>query len=180
MWIMNSMQCFHSENLRWCNIYTVLQLTLRNLFRMDEFLQYTPHPDDPSKWESSCQSIGPFCTMNFMFDLNPVSCSHRTLLRQTASMSVFGIPLLGDLLESLLINSYSSVVSKVRRIAQLTAISTAFDQVPHLLGEASSWVQGTNAWRLFHSITMYLTLHPVVLTATCYGCLLHKLICLVN
>ena len=39
----------------------------------------------------------------------------RTILRQSATMDVYGIPLLGNLLESLLINSYGSTVSKVTK-----------------------------------------------------------------
>ena len=38
---------------------------------------------------------------------------NRTVLKQSATMDVFGVALVGNLLESLLIASYSSTVSKV-------------------------------------------------------------------
>ena len=40
--------------------------------------------------------------------------SCRTVLKQTAKISVFGIPLLGDILERLLFSNYGSTVSQVR------------------------------------------------------------------
>ena len=97
-------------------LFCIVQLTLRNLFQMDEFLEYTPHPDDPSKWESSCQGNNRISLLADKLHFWPEISHHvnRTLLRQTARMNVFGIPLLGDILESMLISNYSSVVSKVR------------------------------------------------------------------
>jgi hypothetical protein len=63
-----------------------VNLSLRNMFKMTEILEYTPDPNDASK----------------------------TVLKQSASMDVYGVPLLGNLLESIFISSYESTVSKGR------------------------------------------------------------------
>ncbi|CAI8032570.1 hypothetical protein GBAR_LOCUS18410 [Geodia barretti] len=53
-----------------------------------------------------------------------LSCSThmpRTVLCQTARVSVHGVPLLGDLLERLFIHNYSSTVSNGRRGVEFVA-----------------------------------------------------------
>ncbi|XP_019858723.1 PREDICTED: PRELI domain containing protein 3B-like isoform X2 [Amphimedon queenslandica] len=64
----------------------VINVSLRSLFKMSEVLQYKVHPEDPSK----------------------------TILQQHTVMSVHGVPLLGGLLETMILNSYESVISKGR------------------------------------------------------------------
>lgn len=61
-------------------------LTLSHLFRLDEKLVYTVDRHDPEK----------------------------TCLTQTAKINVFGVPLFGSVLESLLISHYGSSVAKGR------------------------------------------------------------------
>ena len=42
----------------------------------------------------------------------------RTILTQTAKISVHGVPLLGGMLESLLISAYSGTIDKVSNIIE--------------------------------------------------------------
>jgi hypothetical protein len=62
-------------------------ITLRNLFTVHETLEYTVNPADPS----------------------------TTILRQSARVTVHGVPLLGDLLERLFVHNYISTVSNGRQ-----------------------------------------------------------------
>lgn len=65
---------------------SAVNVSLRSLFKMSEVLQYKVHPEDSSK----------------------------TILQQHTVMSVHGVPLLGGLLETMILNSYESIIPKGR------------------------------------------------------------------